>query len=180
VQADHFVWDGGGMGATLRNEITRQLAGTRIEVSMFNGASGVRAPEAVYSFENKGVPIQNSKPNKDTFSNLRAQKYWELRDRFYATYRAVVHGGLTDPDKLISISSTIEDLDLLRAEMCRIPRDRENNGKIKIMGKDKMREKKLKSPNMADSTMMSLDIPDIMRARTPTAAPRPIQRFPTR
>lgn len=180
VQADHFVWDGGGMGATLRNEITRQLSGTRIEVSMFNGAAGVRAPEAVYSFENKGVPIQHSKPNKDTFYNLRAQKYWELRDRFYATYRAVVHGELTDPDKLISISSTIEDLDLLRAEMCRIPRDRENNGKIKIMGKDKMREKKLKSPNMADSTMMSLDIPDIMRVRTPTAAPRPIQRFPTR
>jgi phage terminase large subunit len=180
IQADHFVWDGGGMGATLRNEITRQLAATRIEVSMFNGAAGVRAPDAVYLFENKGVPIQNSKPNKDTFSNLRAQKYWELRDRFYATYRAVAHGELTDPDKLISISSKIEDLDLLRAEMCRIPRDRENNGKIKIMGKDKMREKKLKSPNMADSAMMSLDIPDIMRARTPTAAPRPIQRFPTR
>lgn len=50
-------------------------------------------------------------------------------------------------------------MDVLRAEMCKIPREDSRNGKFKIMSKaDMMRLFSIPSPNMSDSVMMSLDI----------------------
>ena len=62
---------------------------------------------------------------------------------------------------MISLSSGIESLDQLRAEVCRIPLKRNNNGKIQIMSKIEMAKKpyQLPSPNMGDSLMMSMFSP---------------------
>lgn len=153
---DYFVWDGDGLGATLRNHITNLSSGKKTVLQMFRGSEGVDNPDAMYSFDNKGVPIQNAKRNKDTFKNKRSQYYWALRDRFYNTYRAVVKGEYVDPDDMISLDvSGISNIDKLRSEVCRIPIKDNNNGFIQIMSKLEMKAIKISSPNMADALMMA-------------------------
>jgi len=89
----------------------------------------------------------------------RAQYYWRLRDRFYKTFQAVTKGVYIDPDELISLSSDIDCLDQLRAEVCRVPKKPNPNGLIQIMSKADMVKMEIGSPNMADSLMMSMMIP---------------------
>jgi phage terminase large subunit len=84
-----------------------------------------------------------------------------LRDRFYSTFRAV-NGEYIDPDELISISSGINCIAQLRAEVCRIPKKPNGSGLIQIMTKQEMKAKfDIDSPNLADSIMQSMYIPDM-------------------
>jgi len=62
-------------------------------------------------------------------------------DRFYNTYLAVEKGKYIDPDNMVSLSSDIECLDQLRAEVCRIPQKPNGNGKIQILSKEEMKKK---------------------------------------
>lgn len=150
VKPDLFVWDGDGMGVGLRRQIGQAFQGKRIQVEMFRGSASVDRPDAIYEDgKDKG------KSNKQTFKNRRAQMYWELRDRIYRTYQAV-NGKYIDPDELISFSSKIEKIDLLRSEICRIPTKPNPTGLIQIMTKEEMRKLGIESPNMADAVMMSL------------------------
>jgi len=87
-----------------------------------------------------------------------------LRDRFYATYRAVVKNEYIDPESMISLSSSIPNIEQLRAEVCRIPRKHNGNGMIQIMTKQEMWTKhKIPSPNMADALMMSMSVTPIIQ-----------------
>jgi phage terminase large subunit len=172
--ADYFVWDGDGLGATLRNHITNLSAGKKTILQMFKGSEQADNPDAIYSFDNKGVQVRNAKTNKDK----RAQYYWSLRDRFYATYRAVVHGEYTDPDMMISLCSEgVENMDKLRSEVCRVPLKNNNNGYIQIMSKIEMKAIKIPSPNMADALMMSFANQAVMvqNMNMPKYIPRPLQ-----
>jgi phage terminase large subunit len=180
-KADHFVWDGDGMGAILRDHATKYLAGLKIQTNMFRGSNSVESPEAIYNWENKGSGTRNNKTNKETFFNKKSQFNIKLRDRCYNTWRAVTFGEYCNPDEMISFSSSIEEIDLLRSETCRIPLVSNNNGKIQVMSKKDMKEKlKLPSPNIHDSVVMSLDIPDTMINLAPTRMPQPIKRLPRR
>jgi len=181
LKADHFVWDGDGMGLLLRNEVTNNLAGLKIQTNMFRGSGSVEHPDAVYDWTSKGMGTRNNKTNKETFNNKKSQFNIRLRDRVYNTWRAVTFGEYKDPDDLISFSSSIKEIDVLRSETCRIPLVSNNNGKIQVMSKKDMKEKlKLPSPNMHDSVVMSLDIPDTIALNTPVHRPRPIKRLPQR
>lgn len=177
--ADYFIWDADGLGATLRQHITNISAGKRTSLQMFRGSEGVDNPDVMYSFDNKGVPIRNPKTNKDTFRNKRSQYYWALRDRFYNTYRAIVRGEYVDPDTMISLdSSGIDNIDLLRSEVCRIPMKDNNNGYIQIMSKLEMKALKIPSPNMADALMMSFANSSIIVQNTQnTYRPKPMARM---
>jgi phage terminase large subunit len=165
-QVDAFIWDGDGMGVGIRQTVSDALTGKQIEPHMFRGSEGADNPASLYMPAGDGKKDIKGKTNKDTFFNKRAQYYWMLRDRFYSTYLAVEKGQYIDPDKLISLSSNIENLDQLRAEVCRIPRKPNGNGKIQIMSKEEMKKKpyEIPSPNLADSLMMSLDTPQINTA----------------
>ena len=103
------------------------------------------------------------KTNRDTFLNKRAQYWWKLRERFENTHRAINQKTYINPDEMISLSSSIECLNQLRSEVCRIPLKRNNNGKIQIMSKLEMSKKpyELPSPNMGDSLMMSMFSPKV-------------------
>jgi len=82
---------------------------------------------------------------------------------------------------MISLSSNIRHIDILRSQVCRVPKVTNNNGKIQIMRKIDMKQKlKIPSPNMFDCMMMSLDIPDTIGSRIPTRMPQPIKRLPRR
>lgn len=166
VQCDEFGWDGDGVGAGIRRQVSEALTGKKIKSGMFKGSQSPDFPDKVYE------PIDGEikpKPNKDVFTNKRAQYYWVLRDRCYKTYLAVTQGIYTNPDEMISFSSDIEDIDILRSELCRIPRKENGGGKIQIVSKPDMKKKpyELESPNMADCVMMSLAFNGRRRERAP-------------
>lgn len=157
--ADLFTWDCDGLGVSLNRQVSQAFSGIKTEVRMFKGSMSVDRPDAIYEpLDN----IRQPKTNKQTFKNKRSQYYWLLRDRFYKTYRAVVKGEYIDPDELISLSSSIKELQSLRSEVCRIPLKPNGSGLIQIMSKEDMLKLGIQSPNMADSLMMSMEIPQVL------------------
>ena len=166
--ADLFTWDCDGMGVSLRRQIAQAFDGKRIDYEMFKGSEAVERPEDIYQ-PVEGEARVKARTNKQTFKNKRAQFCWMLRDRYYRTYCAVEKGEYLDPDTLISISSKIDCMEQLRSETCRIPRKANGNGLIQIMAKPEMMNKyNIASPNLFDSTFMSLKTPAIKQmARKP-------------
>ena len=161
-KADVFRWDCDGLGISLRKQVNDSLDGKKISWEIFKGSESPANKNEKYEPVDGTSTYQNKK-NKDVFKNKRAQCYWALRDRFYLTYKAITQpetSGHIDPDKLISISSQIKNLQKLRSEVCRIPLKNNANGLIQIMDKPEMKKKyKINSPNLADSIMMSMDSP---------------------
>jgi phage terminase large subunit len=156
-RVDLFTWDCDGMGVGLKREVDTWLSGNGIQIRQFRGSASPDRPDSIYE------PVDNQqqqKRNKDVFKNKRAQNYWLLRDRCYKTYRAVIHGEYSDPDNLISFSSSIKLLQKLRSEICRIPKKYNTSGLIQIMSKEDMRKVGIASPNIADSVMMAMDAPE--------------------
>ncbi|MDX1453488.1 MAG: PBSX family phage terminase large subunit [Oleiphilaceae bacterium] len=152
--ADVFVWDGDGLGVSLKRQVSESFDGKKIEYAMFKGSEGVDYPDQIYMSDPKSTDVNRT--NKDTFKNKRAQYYWALRDRFFNTYLAVEKGQYIDPDEMISLSSDIPNIEKLRSEVCRIPKHPNGNGLIQILNKEQMKKLKIPSPNMADSLMMSM------------------------
>ena len=165
VQADQFLWDGDGLGAGIRRQVSTALSGKKIRAGMFKGSESPDFPDKVY--EPVTDELRKPKSNKETFLNKRAQYYWALRDRCFKTWQAVVHGKYIDPSQLISFSSDIDEIGLLRSEVCGIPRKENGSGKIQIVSKPDMKKKpyELESPNMADCVMMSLSTAGSKRER---------------
>jgi phage terminase large subunit len=157
--ADWFVWDCDGLGAPLKRDVDRELSGKKMEYFMFKGSEGVEDPEQPFVSvdSDKKKSKKDRKTNKESLKNKRAQYSHRLMMRFYYTWRAVVKGEYMDPDELISLSSSIENIDEVRAQVCRVPRKRNNNGKFQVMTKLEMSKKpyELPSPNMYDCMMMS-------------------------
>lgn len=160
ARADHFVWDGDGMGAPLKRQVNEKLAGKKIEIVMFKGSETPDRPNEIYQ-DSHGSDKRKEKTNKEAFRNKRAQHYIELRDRFYNSYLAVVKRKYIDPETMISLSSDINDLPGLRSEVCRIPLKDNSGGFIQIMSKPEMKKLGIESPNRADSLMMAMIHPEM-------------------
>jgi len=161
-RADSFNWDCDGLGVSLKRQVASALDGTQVNYIMFKGSESPERPDDIYQAVGIEIEREKGRNNKQTFKNKRAQFYWMLRDRFYATYRAVVKGEYIDPDIMISLSSDIKNMAQLRTEVCRIPRKHNGNGMIQIMTKEEMWTKhKIPSPNMADALMMSMAVVNV-------------------
>jgi phage terminase large subunit len=159
---DIFTWDCDGMGMGLKRQITDAFQGKKIEIEAFRGSEAPDNPDAIY--ERLNTEVVKPKTNKQTFMNKRAQYYWMLRDRMYRTYRAVEGGErVFNPDDLISFSGAIQELQGLRAEICRIPRKYNNSGRIQLMSKPDMLKDGIESPNMADAVMMLMRPVEVKR-----------------
>jgi len=185
-RADMFVWDGDGMGAGLKRQVSTAFAGKKVNTHMFRGSlsgSGQDSAESIY------MPIDQDKVDVDgerkrekpktyaeTFKNNRSQYYTQLADRFYNNYRCVKKGLYIDPADMISIDSDgVESMESLRSEVCRIPKKPNNTGLIQIMSKQEMKQLGIESPNMADCIMMNLYQPPVAapkRKRSPQVAAR--------
>jgi len=154
VKPDWFIWDANGIGLPFIEQVDDAFKGTKTDYIAFNSNNTVEEPEAIYS--GTEYDKMKSRTNKDAFYNLRAQKIWHLRDRFAKTYLAVEKGVYTNPADIISIDSSIDCIDVLRSETCRIPRIPNRLGKIQIMSKEQMLSKhKIQSPNLFDAMTMS-------------------------
>lgn len=166
--SDLFVWDGDGMGALLRRQVSEAFTGIKCDLRMYRGSNAVDDKDALYDglymLGNKDQP----KTNGETFYNKRAQYYMKLADRFEKTYRAVEKGEYIHPDELISICSDIPLLDKLRSECCRIPRKQNPTGKIQLMSKKEMKDRyDIESPGMADCLAMGEEMPAMTTESTP-------------
>lgn len=152
VKPDVFIWDGDGLGIGLKRQFNDFFSSKRIRTEIFRGSHGVDNPTELYHFGGERDP----KTNADTFRNKRAQYYWLLRDMMFQTWQAVNKKAYVKPEDMLSFSSKIEDLDLLRAELCSVPLKKNVSGYIQIMSKAEMKVQGIESPNMADSVMMSI------------------------
>lgn len=127
---------GAGAAASLRNK-------TGIKNIEGWAASGeVHEPNRKY---------EGNRTNADMFANAKAQGWWRLRDKFFATYRAITGQSHNfDPDALISLDPAIPELRQLKSELAQIVYKHNAAGKVII---DKTPDG-LPSPNLADSVMI--------------------------
>jgi phage terminase large subunit len=127
----------------------------RINYAKFNAGAAVENPEKYYVSDR----LDRIK-NKDFFSNLKAQKWWEVADRFRNTYNAINRGEKFKDDELISISSDMPKLEKLKTELSTPKRDFDRNGRVKVESKDDLKSPKrvggpVPSPNLADAFIMA-------------------------
>jgi len=156
VKTDVFTWDCDGLGIALKKQARESFEGTNTELVIFKGSYSPEDPEQPYDGKSKK---EEGQQNQDVFRNRRAQYYIRLRDRIYKTYQMVKKKDLHDKDELISFSSKIPKLSLLRSEICGIPSKPNASRMMQIMSKEDMKKLGIDSPNMADSVMMLMVIP---------------------
>jgi phage terminase large subunit len=137
---------GAGCGAKF-GELNASLKdANRVIYAKFNAGGAVWRPEAVYSQQIK---------NKDMFSNIKAQAWWLLADRFRNTYNAIRNGQQFKDDELISLSSEMPHLELLITELSTPKRDYDQNGRVKVESKKDLAKREIASPNVADAIVMA-------------------------
>jgi len=147
-----IIYDSIGVGASVGSNIAQ----------LNRDASNRSSPNLAYAkFAASGAVIKPKKEyeykvlNKDMFGNLKAQAWWALAKRFRNTYNAIQDGEKFDPSEMISISSSIEDLESIKAQLSTPRQDRDNTGKVKVESKVDLKKRGVKSPNLADAIVMA-------------------------
>jgi phage terminase large subunit len=145
-----ITYDSIGVGASAGakfGEINAANPGSKpVQYQKFNAGAAVWRPEAIYSHGTK---------NKDMFSNIKAQAWWLLADRFRNTFNAVKKGEQYSVDEMISLSSDLPNLELLIDELSTPKRDYDNNGRVKVESKKDLAKREVASPNLADAIVMA-------------------------
>lgn len=138
-----ITYDSIGVGAGCGSKF-KELP-ERVEYQPFNAAAAIKDPEKDYA---------PGKKNKDHFTNIKAQQWQDVADRFLNTYNAVTKGADYNPERIISISGECEYLEQLITELSS-PKKEHTNGKLKVESKKDMEKRGLKSPNLADAFIMA-------------------------
>lgn len=150
-----FVYDGDGMGVSLRGDVEvinaqRKASGQpEKSIESFRGSGAVRFPER------EDVP---GRINKNQFQNRKAQDWWSLRVRFEKTFKAVTEGLEFHQDEMISLSSDMARLIALQGELSQVIYGYNTLGKLGII----KTPDGMASPNMADTLMMLFGTSDIV------------------
>lgn len=117
----------------------------RLTYDRFNAGGAVVRPDAIYAHGTR---------NRDMFSNIKAQAWWLLADRFKATY-AAINGGAYKPEDLICLDSSMPHIEKLIDELCTPRREYDPAGRVKVESKKDLAERGIKSPNLADALVMT-------------------------
>jgi phage terminase large subunit len=145
-----ITYDSIGVGASAGAKFAElNTAGknlNRVMYAKFNAGGSVFRPEAIYSGTTK---------NKDMFSNIKAQAWWLVADRFRNTFNAVRNGAQFKEVEMISISADMPNLEQLIDELCTPKRDYDNTGKVKVESKKDLAKREVDSPNLADAFIMA-------------------------
>ncbi|AKM48204.1 terminase large subunit [Edwardsiella phage Edno5] len=144
----HITYDSIGVGAFAGSKFSEINAERKLKLryAKFNAGDAVHAPEKHYTEKIR---------NKDYFSNLKAQAWWTLADRFRNTFNAIKRGEKFNPDDMISISSDMPMLEKLKTELSTPRRDFDKNGRVKVESKPDLKKRDIKSPNLADAFVMA-------------------------
>ncbi|MCK5344425.1 MAG: hypothetical protein KAR20_13515, partial [Candidatus Heimdallarchaeota archaeon] len=149
-KATKFIYDSIGVGAGVKAESNRmireKLLPKSFKVSKWIAGAGVFRPKQNIIKGDKQTPL-----NKDFYANLKAQGGWQLRLRFEKTYRCIVKKEIHSVDELISIDSTIDNLQQICKELSQPTYTHDGKGRIVINKKPKG----TKSPNFFDSISMN-------------------------
>jgi phage terminase large subunit len=139
-----------GVGAGVKAAFNRSKSDgkipSKLDIKAWNAAASPFNPTKRIIANDK-----ESMTNKEFYSNLKAQAWWELRRRFERTYQAVQSGVVDKPDDLIVIDGSLEYIHELTSELSRPVFAYDGRGKITI---DK-KPNGAKSPNMADAIVMA-------------------------
>ena len=147
-----IVYDSIGVGAGVGSNIAQlnrdasNLHSPNIEYAKFAASGAVIKPKREY---------EHGVLNKDMFANLKAQAWWQLANRLRNTYNAVQDGAKFDPSEMISISSDIDQLESIKAQLSTPRQDRDNAGKVKVESKQDLKKRGVASPNLADAIVMA-------------------------
>lgn len=117
-----------------------------VDYFKFDAGAGVVNPDAEYAPD---------RTNADHFSNLKAQTWWTVADRFRNTFNAVTRGHVYPVDQMISISSDCPNLEKLKAELATPRRDFDLNGRVKVESKKDLKTRGVASPNVADALIIA-------------------------
>lgn len=150
-----IIYDSIGVGASSGakfDELNRRPANANlrdITFDKFVAGAAVAYPNKYYEINVK---------NKDMFSNLKAQAWWDLARRLRNTFNAVQQEDFYDAKDMVSISSEIpeEVLEQLIAELTTPRQDRDGLGKVKVESKQDLAKRGIASPNVADAAVMAL------------------------
>lgn len=151
-----IVWDSIGVGAFAGSKF-KELNDSNARViryEPFNAGGAVEDKDGVY-MRFPHVDIKNG----EHFSNIKAQKWDEVAQRFRKTYEYVVLGVKHAVEELISLNSATLGqtiLKKLQMELAAPHKDVDRMGKFKVESKDDLRDRGIKSPNIADAMIMSL------------------------
>jgi phage terminase large subunit len=151
-----IVWDSIGVGAFAGSKFAdlNEEHKRRIVYEPFNAGGAVDDPKGAYMVF-PHVTITNG----EHFSNIKAQRWDEVAVRFRKTYEAVVKGVKHPFDELISLNSETlgkKMIDKIKMELASPHKDVDRMGKFKVESKDDLRDRGIKSPNVADALIMSL------------------------
>ncbi|CAH0447590.1 hypothetical protein LMG10661_03657 [Ralstonia syzygii subsp. syzygii] len=139
---------GAGCGAKFKeiNE-ARQSEGQSFMVryDKFNAGGAVWEPDREY---------QPNVKNGDMFSNIKAQAWWLVADRFRNTFNAVRRDEKFSVEQLISISAETPHLERIIDELSTPKREYDPNGRVKVESKKDLAKRDVPSPNLADSFVM--------------------------
>ena len=116
------VYDANGVGMGMGALITEIDDGLRrkdggylrpvVSCEPYSAGSGPANPDG----PSTGDYLSSCRTNRETFANRAAQSWWHVRELIYNTYLAS-KGMDYDPDRLISISSSIDSLERLELEL---------------------------------------------------------------
>ena len=157
---DEFYYDCIGVGAGVRGETNsiqeNRKQKLRFKIHPWNAAaSGKSLPKA----EKRIIPKDQKSPLiKDFYASLKSMAWWEMRQRFEKTHRAVTKGEKYNHDELVSIDSNIENLHVIKEQLSQSTwKKSDSTGKI-IINKTANGST---SPNIADSIIMAYRPPSI-------------------
>lgn len=139
--ADLFIFDSVGMGAgvgTMCRNIGYQ------NYNKFNAGAKVKYPTRFY---------KPKVTNKEMFSNLKAQTWQIVADKFLNTFKAI-NGLDYDEDNIISICSKLPHLNQLIKELHTPFKDEDLQLRRKVESKKDLAKRGVKSPNLADAFVM--------------------------
>jgi phage terminase large subunit len=144
-------YDSVGVGAGVKSEANRLKATKELPAGLefvpWSAGAGVQFPDRHIDPQDKQTPL-----NRDFYSNLKAQAWWELRRRFERTYRARHEGISYSPDDMISLPSSLPKLRELEKELAQATASR-STGALKLVV-DKS-PPGTRSPNLADAVVMA-------------------------
>ena len=139
-----------GVGSGVKAEVNRLgdegLMPEGVRLVPWDAGQGPQNPDETVIENDDESPL-----NKDFFTNLKAQGWWELARRFERTWRAVTQGVKYDPDLLISLPSTLPNLRQIEKELAQPTASKGARLKMVI---DKT-PKGTRSPNIGDAIMMA-------------------------
>ena len=144
-------YDAIGIGTNIKSETNR----LRVDGHLPEGLKLIpwNAGAKVLNPNGQVIPKdQDSPKNRDYYSNLKAQGWWELGRRVYRTHQARTEGAEFDFDQLISFDSKSigSILNKLLKELAQAQIDYDTRSRLKV---DKAPDG-MKSPNLGDAAVM--------------------------